>query len=141
MDVLATDIYYHKVCWTLHVLNPSRRGEKNVGGEDPVQVAEFAVAVRDMLDDGAVKSMHDISVLQDDFGLNRPRWRLKELLCNLIPEVEFTKPKNPREAELVYLGEARRIAMMNQQNQEQQKFTVLLHAAKILRDEIRLENS
>lgn len=140
MDVLVADVYYLKVCWTLHVLNPSRRGEKR-GGEDPVQVAEFAAAVRDMLNDGAVKSMNDILVLQDDFSLNRPRWRFKELLHNLIPEVELTKPKNPREAEILHFGEARRIAMVNQQNQEQRKFTVLLHAAKILRDEIRLQKS
>lgn len=94
-----------------------------------------------MLNDDAVKSMNDILVLQNDFGLSHPQWRLKELLRNLIPEVEFTKPKNPQEAEILHLGEAQRIAMVNQQNQKQRKFAVLFHAAKILRGEIRLEKS
>ena len=111
LDVLAADIFYHKSCWNNHVLNPLRDGRQAEDDGDAVQVTEFSGSIRDMLEDGVVMSMADIENEQDKYGLGYSRWRLKDLLRQQICDVEFIKPKNPREPDMVHLPEARQIAM------------------------------
>ena len=135
LDVLAADVMYHKGCWSIHVVNQLRTVASTQQEPEDRSVIEFVEEVSEKLESGVVLSMGEIDAIKEQHGVGRSRWRIKELLSTMVPGVEFTKPKNPREPELVHLAEARKEALTNQRTIEDFKLATLLKAAKILREE------
>ncbi|XP_050697763.1 uncharacterized protein LOC126986097 [Eriocheir sinensis] len=126
---------YHKGCWSIHVVNQLRTVASTQQEPEDRSVIEFVEEVSEKLESGVVLSMGEIDAIKEQHGVGRSRWRIKELLSTMVPGVEFTKPKNPREPELVHLAEARKEALTNQRTIEDFKLATLLKAAKILREE------
>ncbi|MES9880238.1 MAG: hypothetical protein ABW185_05080 [Sedimenticola sp.] len=111
-DAHAIDIRYHKNCWTSHVFNVIRPSHSESHEADPVdEIAakiEFLSAVDEALQGGIISNM---SILQDEYENIRkqnnvptptiPRKKLKTLLQEEIPDIEFHKPKRVNEPERV----------------------------------------
>lgn len=93
---------------------------------------EFVEKVSEKLESGVVFSMGEIGAIKEQHGVGRSRWRIKEILCTMVTDVELTTPKNSREPKL---AEARKEALTVQRTIEDFKLATLLKATKILRED------
>ncbi|KAG0725247.1 hypothetical protein GWK47_038984 [Chionoecetes opilio] len=115
LDVLAADVMYHKGCWSIHVVNKLRTVASTQQEPEDRSVIEFVEEVSEKLESGVVLSMGEMTASRSSM----------ELLSTMVHGVEFTKPKNPREPELVHLAEARKEA---RQTIGQSRTSSLLHS-------------
>ena len=117
-DAHAIDIQYHNKCWTTQVANVLRkksleRSEHSAVDEVAADI-EFISQVEEALLDGEVLSMSDLHPAYKDIrsancvqNADCSRKKVKDLIANEIPGVEFHKPRQRNKSELVSVKDTR----------------------------------
>ena len=150
-DAHAIDIQYHNKYWTCHVTNVLRlqvpETQTDSTANDIAADIEFLSLVEEALVEGEILSMSNLHQAYIDIReancVKKPecaRKKVKNLIANEIPCVEFHSPRRKNESALVSLKETRDVAI--QIASESQKANVaadmrtLFDASIILRQAI-----
>ena len=150
LDAHAIDVLYHKKCWAINVSNLLRQKRSDYLTKDSEAVEavlateiEFLSLLEGWLTDGNIITMVSLQStymnIASENGCEYPdisRKKLKDLIMEEIPNVEFCKPRKANESERVVLKSTRDFAIAEAEVRDESlsdELKSLFDAAKILR--------